>query len=557
MLDKVRIIPLGGNDERGKSLIVVEINDDIFVVECGMKYPDKTLHGIDYIIPRFDYLIENKDKVRGYFISRGHDVVLGGLAYIYKRVPAPIFCSDVTKVFIESFAKHNHISISYDFHILKPNDEVIIKDRLIRFFQTATNMANSSGVAISTDGGNVIVLTDFVIDNNSDEGYRSNTQMLATIAKEKTLAALFDSYYAEHSGYTNPKYKIVPLVERAFKEAPGRIFIALENQDAYNINKIIQYAIRCKRKIIAFDESSIETFKKVTESHTLALPKDCVASLDDVNRIRPQNVLVIMTGFASRLFHKIQLFASGKNEDKRLRLNTDDTFIMGVPNNISTETIFTDTIDELYHNDCHIVYFKKWEFVKMHPSEEDIKTKLATFRPSYYIPINGTFKELLANARTALDMNVGLNHTNVFILDNGMVLEIDANGAHISREKVLTGDLLVDGKDIGEQDNAIVQERNTLSDEGVVILGAVVSKSKRKIVAGVDIQTRGLVYVKESESLFKEMNKLFTMTLENELAEPDYDIRSLETNVKDAMFRLIRRVTMKSPMIIPIIQEIE
>ena len=556
MLDKVRIISLGGNDERGKTLIVVEINKDIFVVDCGVRFPDKTMHGIDYVIARFDYLIENKDRVKAYFISKGHDIMMGGLPYIYKRVPAPVYCTDITKVFINSFCTHNRLKVDFDFRVVKPSDEVKVADRKIRFFETATNIADSFGVAISTDGGNIIVSSDFIIENDAYEGYKSNTPMLAEIAKENNLVALFDSCYAEIAGYANPKFKIAPMIEQTFKDAEGRIFIAFENYDMYNIEQVIQLAIKYKRQIIGYDAQTKEVFWNSANARGLAIKKEIISPLDDVARIRPQNVLVFVTGFGTRLFHKIQLIASGKG-DKRVKLNATDTFIIGVPNTKTLETVFTDTVDELYHTDCHIKYFKKWEFLKMHPCQEDIKTFLATFRPKYYIPINGTFKELLANAKTSLETHVGLNHTNIFVIDNGMVVEINDNGAHISQEKVITGDILVDGRDIGNEDAKIVQERTLLSDEGVVILGAVISKKTRKIVAGPDVQTRGLVYVKESESLIKEITRQFVSVIETEIAKDEYSLKDIESQLKDTLFRTIRRITMKSPMIIPIIEEIE
>lgn len=557
MLDKVRIIPLGGNDEQGKNLIVVEINDDIFVVECGLKWPDKTMHGIDYIISRFDYLIEHKDKVRGYFISRGHDIVLGGLPYVLKRVPAPVYCTAVTKAFIDSFMTHNHIKINIEYHIIDPNDDIRVAGRRIRFIQTASNMADSCAQVISTDGGNIIISTAFVVDNNFYPGYISNNTQVGSIAQEETLLAMYDSVYAERSGYTSPKYNLAPMVEQVFKDAPGRIFVAMENYDMFNIERITELAKRTNRKIIPFDESVIETFRNVSKDHRFQVSKNDIASLEDVIRLRPQNVMVLITGYGDRLFHKIQLFASGKYYDKRLKLDPNDTFIMAVPYAAMFETIATDTIDELYHTDCHIMYFNRRDFMKMHPSQEDIKLRLLTFKPKYYAPINGTFKQLLANAKTALEMGVGLNHTNVFVLDNGMVLEINDNGAHISQEKVLAGDLLVDGQDLGNQDSQIVSERKVLSDDGVVILGAGVSLKQKRIVTGPDIQTRGLVYVKESDSLLKEISKIFVQAINDELFKEEPSLKGLEVTIKELVFKCVRRHTLKSPMIIPIIDEID
>lgn len=557
MEDKIKVFALGGQDEHGKNLIAVQINDEIYVVECGVKFPDKTKLGIDYIIPRFDYLIENKNKVKGYFISRGHDVVLGGLPYIIKRVPAPVYCTDITKIFILSFCEHNHIKVDFDFHLVEPSDEVIIDKRKIRFFQTCCNMARSYGIAISTDKGNIVIDDEFVIDNNGDKGYLSNSKMLSSIAEEQTLLLLLNSRYAENIGYTNPKYKLVPLVEQTFKDAQGRIFVAIENPDVYNIEHVIFLAHKMGRKIIAFDDSTRDFFRVITSVYHTDYLKSFSATLDEVNRMRPQDVLVIVAGFGNRVFHKVALFASGEYEDKRLKLNASDTFIIGLPNDNNTEVVFSETIDELYRTDCHIVYFKKNQFLKMRPSQEDLKTMISLFRPKYYIPICGTYRELLANARMSVDMGIGLNHMNVFVIDNGMVVEIDNNGGRISKEKVIVGDLLVDGRGVGDIDNKLVDERSSLADDGVIILGVAISKDNKRIVAGPDIQTRGLVFVKESEALLKEINRLFLQIINAELAKPNPSIKAMEDASKDIIFKAIRRMTLKSPMIIPIITEIK
>lgn len=557
MEDKVRIISLGGQDEIDKNLIVVEVNDEIYVCDCGIKYPDKTKLGIDFIIPRFDYLVENKKRIKGYFISKGHDVVLGGLPYIIKRAPAPVFCTDITKLFLCSFCEHNHIKVEFDFRIVKPSEEVMIGQRKIRFFQTCCNMSKSFGVAISTSKGNIVLINDFVIDNNGDVGFMSTSQVMASVAEEDNLLLMLGSYYAERSGYTNPKYKLVNLIEQSYKEASGRVFVAVENPDFYNIEQIIKLAIRTGRKVIAFDDSTKDLFQSVMAIYKINFPRDFYARLDDINRLPPQEVMVILSGFGSRVFHKIALFATGEYDDKRLKLNASDTFIIGLPNNSNNEVIFSDTINELYKTDCHIVYFKKDMFLKMHPSQEDLKTMISLFRPKYYMPISGTYRQLLANARMAVDMGFGLNHTNVFIVDNGMVVEFNEKGGHITQEKIITGDLLVDGRGVGEIDNKLVQERATLAQDGVIILGVTVSLKQKKIIAGPDIQTRGLVLVKESETLMKEINRIFISIVQSELAKNKPSILAIEEASKDTIFKQIRRMTLKSPMIVPIIEKID
>lgn len=554
MEDKIRIICLGGQDERGKNLFVVEINEDIFVVECGLKFPDKTKLGIDYIIPRFDYLIEHKDKVKGYFISKGHDAVLGGLPYIYKRIPAPVYCTDMASMFIKSFCEHNHIKVDFDFRLVQPSDEIKIDGRIIRFFPVCCNVARSYAIAINTDKGNIVINDDFVIDNNSDERYLSNSKMLSRVAEEQTLMLMLNSNYAERTGYTNPKYKLSDLCEQTFKDAPGRIFIAIESPEIYNIEQIIKLAIRKNRKVIAYDKTTEEFIKQVMYDYG----KDFMAPVDDVNRIAATDVLVIISGFGSRLFHKVCLLASGNNEDKRFKLHSKDTFIIGIHNDSKNEVDFSDTVNELYKTDVeNIIYFKKDQFLKMHPSQEDLKTTLAIFKPKYYLPIGGNFRELLANARMAVDMGIGLNHMNVFVVDNGMIVSIDEKGARVCAEKAPSGDLLVDGRGVGDIDNSLVAERTSLAVDGVIVLGATVSLLERKIIAGPDIQTRGLVFVKESEPLLKEINRVFVQIIENELKAPIPSKKAIEDQTRDLILKVTRRMILKSPMILPIIVEID
>lgn len=556
MEDNIRIFHLGGQDEVGKNLTVVEINGDIFVLDCGFKLPDKSKHGIDFIIPRFDYLIENKSKIKAYILTRGNDIALAGLPFLIKRAPAPVMCTDITRIFLESFCEYAHAKVDFDFDIIEPSDVRMIAGRKIRFFPTATNTPRSNGVAISTDKGNIVFIDDFVIDNNCDNGYISNSKAMADIASEETLLLMLDSFFSERPGYTIPSFKLAPLIESSFKDAPGRIYIALESLDIYNIEMASKLAFKYGRKIIFFDEGTETLYKTVNKFYKERIPTKNIASIDDALRLPPKEVAIFITGFGTRIYHKISLFGCNEHKDKRLKLLPDDTFIMGLHASNSTELLASEAVDELYHNDvAKIIYFKKNEFLTMHPSEEDLKTMISIFRPKYYVPINGTYKQLLSNAMIAVNMNIGLTYTNIFILDNGMVLDIDQKGAFISKEKVLTGELYVDGFNIGLGDLKTMEQRRILGDDGVVVIGAVVSLETRKITYGPDIQTRGLVYVKESESLLKELERLSLNAINEELTNAQPNLKNIEEKIKDDLFKHIKRVTTKSPMIISMINK--
>lgn len=558
MADKIKVFCLGGLDEIYKNLTVVEINNDIFVIEAGVKFPDQTKPGIDYIIPNFDYLIANKDRVRAYFLTHGHDSMIGAIPYIVKRVPAPIYCSDLTKVFLISFCKHNKIDPSYlDIHLVDPSQDIMICNRKISFFPTCSMFPRSLAVAINTDQGNIMYISNNLIDTNNADGFGLDLRRLSMVAGTPTLLLMLDSIYANHPGYTNPHHKLLKFVDKSIEDAPGRVFIALEAPDLYNIISVVNYAIKCGRLIAAYDANTREILANLIAAKILKITKENIASMDDVNRIRPKNLAIIMCGFGKRLCSQISLLAMRHNDNKLVFLNDTDTFIVGAHKTYDNEIAMTNAINDLYHNDCKIISITPKDFARAHSCEEDIKSTLAMIRPKNYLPVSGTFENLLANAKIAIDLNIGLTHRNVFVLDNGAVLNFEDGVAKISPEKVPSGDLFIDGKGVGDVVSDVLLDRQRFSDDGVVILAATISKSKRKIVAGPDIQTRGLLFVKENDALLREINKLFILNIENEILKEHYSIAAIEVATKESVFRAIRRSMLKTPVIIPIIAEIE
>lgn len=557
-MDKIRIITLGGLDESYKNMTLVEVNDDIFVIEAGVKFPDRTKPGIDYIIPRYDYLLENKAKVRGYFLTHGHDSMLGALPYIYDKIPAPIYCSATTRIFFEQFCVHNHLDINkFNFVIVNPSDDLLIKNRKISLFQTACNMAESFGISISTDQGNVVYLSNFVVHNDQDKGFTHDIAKIGRIIEDKTLVLLTDSTSVERPGYCSPNYRLLPLVERQILESQGRVFFAIDTPDFYNAVSVLNFAIKNGRKIIPYDDNASELINVFARTGFVNFNRDSLLPLDEVNRARPQNILVFMTGYSNKLNSKVALLAAKNNDEKIVFLNITDLFIFANHVNHQNEISCTEALDELYKAGCQIFKPSSKDFIRMHACEEDLKSIIATFKPNYFIPVSGAFKQLLSAAKIAVNMNVGLNHTNVFVVDNGNVIEFENNKANFLPNKVMAGDVFIDGKGVGDIENNILDERNKFSDDGVVILAATISLKERKIVAGPDVQSRGLVYVKEGETLLREISKLFVMSIENEFAKANFSKAYLEESVKEIVFKAIRRALNKTPIIIPIIEEIE
>ena len=557
-MDKIKIITLGGLDELYKNMTLIEINDEIYVIECGVKFPDKTKPGVDYIIPRYDYLLANKDKVKGYFLTHGHDSIIGALPYVYEKVPAPIYCTNTTKTFFNSFCIHNHLDFTkYAINIVKPSDDIRIGSRIISLFSTCCNFAESFGVSIDTDQGNIIYLSNFVINNDNAPGFTNDFAKLGQICEKKTLVLLMDATSSEIPGYCAPNYRLISLIKKDLMDINGRVFLAIDTPDLFNIIETLNKAVKyTNRKIIPYDESARELIENLIHSGYLTFDKKFIVSIEDVNRLNPKELLVFITGFGAKLNSKIALLASKNNDEKIVFLTDKDTFIFANHITPENEVSSTDALDELYHNDCKIIRLQK-NFNRMHACEEDIKQIISFIRPRYFIPITGSFKQLLAAAKLAVSMNVGLNHNSIFVVDNGNVIEFEAGFGKILPTKVISGDLFIDGKGVGDIENKVIEERQKFSDDGVIILAATISKTKHKIVAGPDVQSRGLIFLKDNEQLQKEMTRLFIVTIETELAKEHYSIAYLEEATKDIIFKAIRRSLNKTPIIIPIFAEID
>ncbi len=556
MKDKVRIITLGGQDEFGKMLTVVEINDDIFVVECGEKKPDKTRPGVDYIIANYQYLLDNKQRVKAYLLTHGSDPAIAGLPFIYNKIPAPIYCSDATFQILSLFMRHNKINLNLDVHIIEPTSEFLVSGHRINFFAMTSSMSRSSGVSLHTSEGNVILINSFAIDNESNPDYYYDRTTLAKLGDEGCLALLCEARYADRAGYTNPSYKLVPQIVSAFNEAQGRIFIALETNDMYNITSSIIYAISRKKKIIFYDKETSETFEAFSKIHTATPPlkNDTFFSIDTINSHSSKDVVVVMVGFGEKLFNKIALIASKVSPTKIVTLNETDTFIVGVPYHVENEVKETEAVDMLYRSNAKVVRFKKNTFTRIHGSQEDIKTILAITRPKYFIPVYGAYRKLLEIARVALSTSIGLNHNKIFVLDNGQYIDIIDGMARLGQNELPHGDIYVDGKGVGDVSLDIIQERQRFADDGVIIIGATLSNNPRSIYAGIDIQMKGFVYLKDSKSLQNKIDELTKAIINKHLSsDVMLDASEIGEDIRQSVFRLIRRECLKNPSIIPAI----
>ncbi len=559
MADKVKICALGGLDEKGRDCYIVEINDDIFILDCGISLPDKSLPGVDCLIPNPDYLIKNKDKVRAYLITHGHDESMAAVKYFIDKVPAPIYCSHVTRASMEGQARLHHSKAKMHFVEVKPSDKVIISNHEIRFFQVPHNMGDSSGVALWTDRGWIIYTSDFIVDFSVNEpNYYLDLKALEDIASRDTLIMLAESKAVNRSGYCSPKHKTKGLIEKYFRDSNKRIFITSFWQNAYRIHEITKLSRAHKKKIYPYNAYTRIVLEEYQKAQPELMAGVEIVSQQDLLRVRNQDLVILLLGQGNELYEELKLLSSGNNEDKRIVLGENDIFINAALPLQMQETLATRAVDSLYRTGCEVVWIKGKDVSSMHAQKDDLKFMLSLIRPKYYWPVRGNFVNMMTNARLALNMEIGLNHMNVFIMDNGMQLVFDNAPRPTIIPAEATGinidPVLVDGEGLTHGENNAIDERVKMSEDGVVIIASTVSLSKKAIIAGPDCQMRGFVYVKEAEPLLKSISNIYVDEINTHFQLETFDVEQIIENVQDRAKKFIKRENGREPYILPIIQ---
>ena len=561
MADLVKICALGGLDEKGRDCYIVEINNDIFVLDCGISLPDKTLPGVDCMMPNYDYLVKNKDRVKAYLISHGHDESMAAVKYICDKVPAPIYCSRATRISMEAQAFIHHFKPNFHFVEVNPSDKVMISGHEVRFFQVPHNVANSSGVAIWCDRGWIIYTSDFIIDFSVNEpNYQLDVKALNEIASRPTFALLAESKAVNRSGYCSPNHKSKGLIESYFKDNK-RIFISSTWQNAYRIQEIIKLCRKYNKKLYPYDEYCRVVLAQFNKAEIDLLKGVEVLGKEDLLRVRANDVVILIIGMGDELYEETKRLSRRENFDSRIVLGKDDIFINAALPLPMQETLCTRSVDSLYRTGCQVVWLKSKDITSMHAQKDDLKYMLSLLRPKFYLPVRGNFVNMMTNARLALNMEIGLNHMNVFVLDNGMqvvweeqlrprIIPNEVNGINVAP-------MLVDGNGISQSDDAIISDRVKLSEDGVVVIAATVSESKKEIIAGPDCQMRGFVYVKEAEPLLKSVSAIFIDEINTHLQLEKFDIDDTILQVQDRAKKFIKRENGREPYILPIIQMVE
>lgn len=550
-MDQIRIFALGGLDEDGKNCYVVDINNQWFVIEAGVKYPDGEQLGVEVVIPDFSILIENKDKVKGVFITHGHDDVMGALPYLLKQADFDIYTTPLTACLVEDLLEKHNIKTK-KIHRIKRYGSFKVGQVNMRTFGMTQSIADGFGIAIETKHGYVVYTSEFIMDfDNKHEAFSSDISEFAEIGKKKVLALLTESVSADREGFTAPNHLIGNEVESAFDQAQGRIIVSMYKQNVYRLMEIVALANRFNRKIVFYNKNQRNYIKHLEHLGYFRMPVNSEILLESYNN-DVDNVCVIVSASGPNVFkmlHKIAI-----NEDDYIQLRQTDTVILASPAVPNTEVEAAAMENELYKEGCQVISFDHRKTLSMHGSKEDIKMLIKLFKPTYYFPIKGQYRHLVNNANLAFDG--GFKAGNIIVLDNGMIATIQDGEYTKQHTMIPLEEILIDGMESLDIGGRVLKDREFLASDGAMVIGLVLNFKTKEIIGGPDVQSRGVIYLKDAEHIVKQVGTIIEETVDTMVKENRYDNNSARMEAKDKISKYVYKATSKRPMILPVIIEI-
>ncbi len=548
----VRIIPLGGLNEIGKNMTVFECSNDMFILDCGLAFPDTDMPGVDIVIPDFTYVERNADKVRGIVITHGHEDHIGGLAYLLKKVNVPVYATRLTIGLIEGKLKEQGLSGKVSLNIVEPRKTVKMGCMAVEFIKVNHSIPDSVGMAIHTPAGVIVHTGDFKVDYTPVDDATIDLARFGELGSKGVLALMADSTNAERPGNTHSEKTVGESFDKLFQKAEGkRIIIATFSSNIHRVQQIINCAVRYNRKVAVFGRSMINVINTAIELGYLDVPAGVMIDIEMMSRYESERIVLITTGSQGEPMSALTRMAM--NDHKKVNITPMDFIIISATPIPGNEKFVTRVVNELMKSGAEVVYEAMYEVhVSGHACQEELKLMQALTRPKFFIPVHGEHKHLKKHADLACQL--GMDRENVIIAEIGNVIETDGNTMKVVSQ-VPAGRILVVGLGVGDVGSIVLRDRKHLAQDGLIIIVIGIERATNEIVAGPDIISRGFVYVRESEELIDEAKLLLTDTLDNCSSSELREWNSLKGKMRDALSDYIYQKTKRSPMILPIIME--
>lgn len=550
--ESLRIIPLGGLGEIGKNITAIEYEDEIIVIDCGISFPDEDMYGIDLVIPDIKYLLDNKDKVKGLFLTHGHEDHIGAIPYILKQINMPVYGTKLTIGLVESKLKEHDMLSKTNLNPISPGESIKLNKLIIEFIRVTHSIAESCALAIHTPIGIILHTGDFKIDYTPIDGKVMDLNRIAQLGQEGILLLMADSTNVERAGHSLSEKIIGETLNRIISNANGRVIVATFASNIHRMQQIADASMMYNRKIV-FSGKSMENISNVAmDLGYLHIPKESIVGIEDLNRYPSDKITIITTGSQGEPMAGLSRIAYGSH--RHISIEQDDLFIISASPIPGNDKLVSRVINQLYRKGVEVIYEDLEDIhVSGHAYKEELKLIHTLVKPKYFMPVHGEYRHLKHHSDLALKL--GMDKSNVFTLETGQVLEISQDKA-IATEKVHTGVVFVDGIGVGDVGNIVLRDRRDLARDGMVTIVVAINKETYSIVSGPDIITRGFIYARESEGLIKKIKDVAKEEIEICLENNIIEWQVLKSGVRKSVEQLLYHKTKRRPSVFPIIMEV-
>lgn len=548
----LKIIALGGLDEIGKNITVFEYEDEIILVDCGLEFPDDDMLGVDLVIPDFTYLVKNQDKIKGLFVTHGHEDHIGSIPYLLKEVNVPIYATRLTAKLIEHKLEEHKLLSSAKINVVEQGQTINAGKMQVEFIRSSHSIPDACMLAIHTPAGIVIHTGDFKVDYTPIDGQKMDLGRLAELGDKGVLALLSDSTNAERKGFTMSERTIGPVFDKLFEGCKKRIVVATFASNVHRVQQIVNSAVKYGRKVAVSGRSMINMIEAARELNYIDAPDDIFIDIDLIKNYNDEQLVIMTTGSQGETMSALTRMANG--EHKKVTLTSNDLVIISANPIPGNEKSVSKVIDQLMKIGVEVVYSALADVhVSGHACQEEQKLIMTLTKPKYFIPVHGEYRQLMAHRDTAIE--VGIPKENIFITGNGRILELNDEKAEFTGT-VPSGRVMVDGLGVGDVGNIVLRDRQHLSQDGLIIIVMGMSSNTGEIVSGPDVISRGFVYVRESENLMEQVKDYIRDELEELENNHITDWTTIKSTLRDDVRDFVFTRTKRNPMILPIILEV-
>ena len=548
---RLRIVSLGGVDEIGKNMTVFEYEDDIVVVDCGSIFPKEDMLGVDLVIPDVSYLVEKKRNVRGYLFTHGHEDHIGATPYILRQVPAPLYGTKLTLALVDLKLKEHRIQ-GIPMQVVQPRDEVRLgKNFTAKFIHVSHSIAGACAIALTCPAGTVVVTGDFKIDYTPVDGHITDLASFAELGERGVLAMLCESTNVERPGHTISEKKIGVTFENMFRDAQGRVIVAMFASNIHRMQMVIDNAMRYGRRVCFIGRSMVNVSRVAMQIGELRIPPEAIIEADALDQYPDNEILVMTTGSQGEPMAGLTRMAY--SEHRKLQIRQSDTVIISATPIPGNEKSISRVIDQLYRCGANVIYKALAEVhVSGHACQEELKLMHTLVKPKYFIPVHGEYRMLHRHAHLAQEL--GMPEDNVIILEMGQALELSEDEANITGP-IPNGSVMVDGLGVGDVGNVVLRDRKHLSQDGLIIVVVGVNRETGLVTSGPELISRGFVYVRENEELISGARNVAMNVLQRYDRIEQSDWTSVKNGIKDEVHNYLFDLIKRNPMILPIIME--